>query len=196
MYREDISKTNQGGLKSRKKKPKEVIQYANEKDPGKCIVRLFKLYNKCPKNRPDDAFYLTPLRRPTNEVWYSVTPLGHNPLSRIVSELMSDGGFEGFYTNHSLRVTCATRLYEAQVDEQLIMGRTAHSSTDGVRAYKRSSKKLKEITSDVLNSRSQDQPGPASKRKCAEDNECANGCVPTIVISGGTNITINIGKPV
>ena len=31
------------------------------------------------------------------------------------------------------------------------MGRTGHSSTDGVRAYKRTSKKLKELTSDVLN---------------------------------------------
>ena len=43
VYREDVSKTNQGGLMSRKRKPKEVVQYANEEHPEKCIVRLFKL---------------------------------------------------------------------------------------------------------------------------------------------------------
>ena len=43
VYREDISKTNQGGLTSKKKKPKEVYQYANEQDPRRCFVRLYKL---------------------------------------------------------------------------------------------------------------------------------------------------------
>ena len=44
-------------------------------------------------------------------------------------------GIPGHYTNHSLRVTSATMLYEACVDEQLIMQRKGHSST-AVRAYK------------------------------------------------------------
>ena len=34
---------------------------------------------------------------------------------------------------------------------QLIMARTGHSSTDGVRAYKRESRSLKQFTSNVLN---------------------------------------------
>ena len=49
-------------------------------------------------------------------------------------------------------MTSATRLFDAEVDEQLIMTRTGHSSTDGVRAYKRTSDKLRQLTSDVLNS--------------------------------------------
>ena len=62
VYGEDISKTNQGGLASKKKKPKEVYQYANEQDPRRCFLRLYKLYNsKCPEDRPPNAFYLTPL---------------------------------------------------------------------------------------------------------------------------------------
>ena len=49
VYCEDISRTNQRGLASKKKKSKEVYQYANEKDPSRCFVRLYKLYNsKCP----------------------------------------------------------------------------------------------------------------------------------------------------
>ena len=44
--------------------------------------------------------------------------------------------FAGFYTNHSLRATCATRLYENNVDEQLIMEQTGNNS-NAVRKYKR-----------------------------------------------------------
>ena len=64
---------------------------------------------------------------------------------------MKSAGVPGYFTNHSLRVTAATRLYDAQVDEATIMERTGHRSTDGVRAYKRASEKLKELSSNVLN---------------------------------------------
>ena len=40
---------------------------------------------------------------------------------------------EGYKTNHSLRVSAATRFYKAGIDEQLIMERTSHQSLDGVR---------------------------------------------------------------
>ena len=168
LYREDVSKTNQGGLNSRNRKPTVVCQYVNEEDETRCIVRLFKLYNsKCPKDCPPGALYLIPLRKWREDVWYSKTPLGHNALSKVVGSLMKDAGYEGHYTNHSARVTCASDLFDAEVDEQLIMARTNHASTDGVRAYKRASTKLQELTSDVLNSSTHN--GPSAKRiKCTE----------------------------
>ena len=62
------------GFLAKKKKPKEVYQYAVEKDPSRCFVQLYKLYNsKCPENRPSNAFYLTPLANPKQDVWYSRT---------------------------------------------------------------------------------------------------------------------------
>ena len=65
QYTEDVSKTNQGGLKHRKKEAKVVVQYENRENPSKCIVALYKEYNKrCPANRPDGAFYLKPLVKP------------------------------------------------------------------------------------------------------------------------------------
>lgn len=46
VYCEDISKTNQGGLSSRKKTPKEVYWYANELNPTRYFVQLYKLYTQ------------------------------------------------------------------------------------------------------------------------------------------------------
>ena len=49
------------------------------------------------------------------------------------------GELTGHYTNHSGKRTCATQLYNQNVDEQEIMRRTGHRSTTAVRKYKRAS---------------------------------------------------------
>ena len=157
---------------------------------------------KCPEDRPPHALYRTPLSKPKGKVWYSKVPMGHNTLGKIISEMMKEAGFEGHYTNHSLHVTSATRLFDAEVDEQLIMTRTGHSSTDGVRAYKRTSDKLRQLTSDVFNSGKQNvtpaiteaKPEPAPEPKRPRHEEKENAMVPTFQITGGTNITININS--
>ena len=151
QYREDISKNNPGGLKGRKLKPKVVIHHENTDDPSRCFVRLFKLYrSKCPTTQPKDAFYLQPLKKPTENCWYSPRPIGHCSLDNTVSRLCKSASIEGYKTNHSLRVTTATRLFQAGIDEQLIMERTGHHSTDGIRTYKRSSVQQQEQISDIL----------------------------------------------
>ena len=71
-------------------------------------------------------------------------------LQKMVPNLFKSTGIDGYYTNHSLKATAATHLFEAGVDEQLIMQRTGHSST-AVRPYKRIGEKLQPLTSDVLN---------------------------------------------
>ena len=51
--------------------------------------------------------------------------------------ICSNAGIMGNKTNHSLKATCATRLFHAGIDEQVIMAKTGHRSIKGVRAYKR-----------------------------------------------------------
>ena len=64
MSQEDVSKSNQGGIQHRKVENKEVIHYANEGDPERCLVWLYKLYqSRCPPGRPNGAFYLKPLKK-------------------------------------------------------------------------------------------------------------------------------------
>ena len=151
-YTEDISKNHPGGLKGRNIKPKIVVQHANLDNPQRCFVRLFKLYvSLCPSDAPPHAFYLRPAQRPSEHCWYSKFPLGHTTLSRTVARLCDLAGIPGFKTNHSLRATVTSRLYQSGVDEQLLMERTGHRSLEGVRSYKRTSDSQREMLSDILN---------------------------------------------
>ena len=59
-------------------------------------------------------------------------------------------GISGYKTNHSLRATTATRLFQAGVDEQHIMEKTGHHSLEGIRSYKRTSSEQQEAVSDIL----------------------------------------------
>ncbi len=126
-YTEDISKNRPGGIKGRNIKPKVVNHHANTSNKDRCFVRLYKKYIQlCPDNTNSNAFYLQPAIKPTPNCWYTKTPVGHNTLNKTVTRLCSAAGIEGFKTNHSLRATTATRLYQSGVDEQLVMERTGH----------------------------------------------------------------------
>ena len=112
VYTENASKNNKGGIAQRKVAPKEVTHYANTDMSQRCLVRLFKEYCRhCPPDCKTTAFYLTPLRKPKYTIWFSSTPVGHNTLHNTVKRLCKAAGIEGFKTNHSLRVSAATRLF-------------------------------------------------------------------------------------
>ena len=112
-------------------------------------------------------------------------------------------GYIGYYTNHSLRATCATCLFGSGIDEQLIMNRTGHYSKESVRACNGTIAKLNELASDVLN-------GVDARDKVKEGLQVLrvvrkNTLNPLMVMkrklcttsasdSGGTNININFGS--
>ena len=91
MYTEDVSKNHPGGLKGRKIMPKIVYHHANISNPERCFVRLYKLYNShCPPNRPDNAYYLKPVKLPLGEdYWYTKQPMGHCTLDTTVNGCVS-----------------------------------------------------------------------------------------------------------
>ena len=117
--------------------------------------------------------------KPTSECWYQVTSLGHNVLGGMVAKMCQSTGLQGHDTNHSLHATSATRMFEASIDEQLIMQRTGHSTTAKVCLYKRVGENLRAIASDVLN---------GSKRikvEAATDNQ---HCPGRIKVHGDSNV--------
>ena len=152
LYTEDLSKNRPGGLKGRRVERKVVKHFANLDNPQRCFVRLLQKYKSlCPDSPKNNAFYLQPLKTPSEKVWFSREPIGKNKLATIVKDMCAVAGITGYRTNHSLRATTATRLYSAGTDEQLIMERTGHRSVDGVRSYKRTADHLTEDVSNILN---------------------------------------------
>jgi hypothetical protein len=51
--------------------------------------------------------------------------------------MCKEAGILGNFSNHSIRATAVTRMYESGLTEKMIMKRSGHRSTDGVRAYQR-----------------------------------------------------------
>ena len=203
QYVEDISKNNPGGLKGRKINPKTVIQHDNPGNPARCAVSVFRKYQQlCPENCPKGTFYLQPLQKPKPNCWFSIKPLGYHTLDNMVRDMCRQAGIPGYKTNHSLRVTAATRLYRHGVDEQLIMERTGHRSLDGVRSYKRTSADQQEALSDILamvpaakrptaQTATQPTPVPAVTSQSVGYSSQMIGEAPGVTIQNCSNITIN-----
>ena len=129
QYTEDIGlKTNKGGLKHRKYKPKPVMIYPSE-NRACCPVRIFLRYvSKLPTMRKTTALYLRPKKFYTPDSWYLDSPVGVNTLANVVRDLCQKAGFEGLYTNHSLRATSVTRMYTQGIPEKVISEVSGHRS--------------------------------------------------------------------
>ena len=144
-FQEDLkTKTNQGGLSGKNFKARSLKVYGNQSNLDRDVVRLFEKYvGLLPQNPKCGAFYKYGLAyssmRPC--CWYSDKPVRVNSLKKVVSDMMKQAGIDGKFTNHSLRATTATHMFEKGVDEQLIKCVTGHKS-DAVRLYKRPSDKL------------------------------------------------------
>lgn len=149
-FRDVVTKTFSGGLKSQRIIPKDVRHFENLECPDRCHLRLFEVYIS---KRPEgvERFYLKPSNQWKEKTkWYTSRPIGKNQLCGLIKKMCTDAGLSGNKRNHSLKATCATRLYQAGVDEQMIMERTGHRSTVGVRAYKRTSDVQMQNCSAVL----------------------------------------------
>lgn len=142
QYKEGSGKTYHGGLRDVRRDPNIKI-YPASGDPASCHVELFKKFVKV---RPSNTnrFYLQTINKAESGpekfgTWFTSRPIGHNVLRTMLQKMCSAVGLSGYYTNHSLRATLATRLYQEEVSEQVIMEMTGHKSLEGVRSYKRTS---------------------------------------------------------
>ena len=138
-YVKDIGlKTNKGSLKHRKVEPKVVNGYQLS-CPDRCPVRILNLYlSLLPKNRNCKALYLHPCKKYMPQNWYKDSQFGENKLRSFVKDLCNKAGIPGFYTNHSLKATGCTRMYNNNVEEQVIQEISGHRSLS-VRSYKQTS---------------------------------------------------------
>ena len=123
--------------------------YASDR-PERCPVCIILKYMALlPKTRSCQAFYLQPRKKYFGKSWYLNRPCGVNKLRDIVGSMCQDAGLPGHNTNHSLRWTAATKMYQKDIDEQLIMEVTGHRST-AVRRYKRTSRQQRKAASRCI----------------------------------------------
>lgn len=57
---------------------------------------------------------------------------------------------EGNFTNHSLRDTCATQLYDAGVPEAVVQKQTGHKSIKALRLYERVTLNQQKLVSSII----------------------------------------------
>jgi hypothetical protein len=67
----------------------------------------------------NEAFYLTPLTKVSDNIWYKRVPYGVHSIEKVVGRLMQTAGMEGYFTNTSLRRTACTRMMEAGIPDKV-----------------------------------------------------------------------------
>ena len=120
------SKNVKGGLRQKDITVKDLKIYAQPQLEGRCIVQIYSLYfGYIPDKGP---FYRKPLSN-SNPPKFGTQVIGRNKLATLMKEICANAGLKGNFTNHSGKATCASRFFEHDVDEQLIMRQTGHRSS-------------------------------------------------------------------
>ena len=143
-YKEHGSKNRPGGRHQLNLDNKTVVQYATSNNGERCHVYLLRLYiSKLPESAfLQDIFYMKPKETTPacdSDPWYCNRPMGHNVLEKFLKDIFKEAGIDCTNkSNHSLRATSISRMYQQDVPEKLIMQRSGHLSKEGLMSYQRS----------------------------------------------------------
>ena len=67
--------------------------------------------------------------------WYDNQVIGRDPLNNMMKELSIEAELSKHYTNHSIRVTCLTKLDEAGFEIRHIQAVSGHKSEESIKSY-------------------------------------------------------------
>ena len=126
--------------------------YASPDARPRCLVYLLvKYFEKFPTDsRVSDLFYLRPKASFMDEsVWYECSPVGVNKLKKYMECMCQEAGIADKKTNHSLRATGASALFNAGVPEKMIREVTGHRS-NALQLYERPTLEQRQEASSVL----------------------------------------------
>ena len=125
--------------------------------------------------------------------------MGQHSLSKVVKNLLSSASIDGYFTNHSLRRSGASRLFQANVDRKLVKEATGHSS-DAVDAYQITSDAQRQKLSEIIAGQSTAAPPVVNvveeivekvKNVSIQCNDSNLHVDPTIKVAGGIVETCN-----
>ncbi len=150
-YTEYISKNNLHRFTDSKAKNKVVRAYARP-DSERCLVRLLDMYLQVlPPGC--DYFYMRPCKsfpKNSSQPAYCRQRVGINQLKKFVQTITSSESGVSGYTNHCLRATAMTRMYNQGVPEKVIADKSGHRSIDGLRAYEHPSRDLEKAAGNII----------------------------------------------
>ena len=184
IFDESLSITFHGGLKNLKKKPRLIKHKCHEigVEHDRCLAALYSVYISKVQGFAEsvESFYFRPHRKGTFE--YEKSAVGLCTLNKIVPEKLCLKANLPRKTAHCLRITCATRLFQHNVEEKLARERTGHKS-DALFSYQKPSEKQLDNVSNVLgaaiaSTEMENKCSTVKKDECAnpteqaEDNSC------------------------
>ena len=65
-------------------------------------------------------FYLRSLEKINPGQWHSTQVFGLNKIKLTVKEMLKSAKLDGFFTNHSLRCTGTSTIFQAGLDQKLV----------------------------------------------------------------------------
>ena len=184
VYREDpLQKTNQGGLNNGNKWSKVVYVYGSS-DRSRYLIEIIKKYWRLLLNsKACKKLYLCCRKAPTPSVWYYDQPYGVNKIQSTVKDICKEAGISGNFTNHSLRASCASWMYDQNMPEQLIKEVTGHKS-DCVRIYKRTSDHLREAASSTISGVNPCKKVKIDENESVQESNVEEGMVQNVKCKG------------
>ncbi|XP_029295434.1 uncharacterized protein LOC115013344 [Cottoperca gobio] len=97
------------------------------------ITSLLEYISKLPSNAT--ALYLQPKKDLTDEIWYSLVPLGVNYLGSMLSRMSKESRTSVIYTNHCIRSTPFHQLCDAGMEAREIIPVSVHRSESSLRSH-------------------------------------------------------------
>ena len=109
----------------------------------------------------------------------------------MVKEMFQQIGISG-KTNHSLRATGASCLFEAKVPEKIVQERTGHRSLKALRIYERTTDEQHQEVSAILANCSRPAVKPVSQ--ATEESKPLTALAPSFGVLHHCTININYGN--
>ena len=109
---------------------KIVPVYSCDEARPRCLVYLLDTYfAKFPPKAVEMEIFTCIQKTASQSVWYDSAPVGRNKLKTLMEVMCCEAGIHEKKTNHSLRATGASVLFNAGVPEKLICDVTSVKCT-------------------------------------------------------------------
>ena len=156
-FKENPTKTRQGGLNSKRR---QVLPKIFAAGGPRCPVGQFKYFlsRRPPELRESGPFYLAVIERPKTEVWYKKQRLGIHSIDQMMKNIVKSNpvALSGKkLTNHSARKTLVKKLRTANVERQSIIQVTGHASEQSLQDNVEATEQEQQVLSSIISNNPQ-----------------------------------------